>query len=260
LLRLWRLAVLHLLLEVWSGLRVAVLVPDRGRSRGRRGAGAVKVVELNGRRPVPPGPVLEQHPVAGVDERPRRDRGRRAEAMGYAATAVAAGDELSGKELGERFGMSARWGRDILREVGGAAGSRVAAATAVAAPPADVAVRRVTTLAVLVVAAVAAVISYEHMRALAAAAGEEWRASLVPVSVDGLMVAASMTALTRRRAGQAVGALAWVALGLGIAASVTANVAAAEPTMVGRAVAAWPPVALGLSFELLLQQGRHRND
>lgn len=119
-------------------------------------------------------------------------------------------------------------------------------------------VRLVTTLAVLAVAVVAAVVSYEHMRALAEAAGEGWRSWLIPVSVDGLMVAASMTALTRRRAGQPVGALAWCALLLGIAASVTANVAAAEPTVIGRAVASWPPLALGLSFELLLQQGRRQ--
>lgn len=118
--------------------------------------------------------------------------------------------------------------------------------------------RRVTTLAVVAVAVVAAVVSYEHMRALAEAAGEGWRSWLMPVSVDGLMVAASMTALTRRRAGQPVGALAWCALLLGIAASVTANVAAAEPTVIGRAVAAWPPLALGLSFELLLQQGNRQ--
>ncbi len=115
-------------------------------------------------------------------------------------------------------------------------------------------VRRVTTASVLAVAAVAAVASYEHMRALAALAGEGWRSWLLPISVDGLAVAASMTMLIRRRAGQRAGALPWLALLFGLGASLAANVAAAEPTVVGRLVAAWPPVGLLLSYELLLQQ------
>lgn len=118
-------------------------------------------------------------------------------------------------------------------------------------PPA---IRRITAAAVIVVALVAAAVSYEHMRALALEAGEGWRAWLLPLSVDGMMVAASMAMLSRRRAGQPAGALAWIALLAGAATSVAANVAAAEPTLTGRAVAAWPPIALGLAYELLLQQ------
>jgi Protein of unknown function (DUF2637) len=118
-------------------------------------------------------------------------------------------------------------------------------------------VRRVTTLAVVLVAGVAAVASYEHMRALAALAGEDWRSWLLPVSVDGLAVAASMTMLVRRRTGLPAGGLAWVALLLGLGASLAANVAAADPTVAGRLVAAWPPVALLLAYELLLQQLAH---
>jgi hypothetical protein len=114
-------------------------------------------------------------------------------------------------------------------------------------------VRGITTLAVLAVALVAAVASYDHQRALAALAGEGWRAWLLPVSVDGLIVAASMSMLVRRRAGMPAGALAWTSLLAGIGASLAANVAAAEPTMVGRVVAAWPPVALLLAWELLMQ-------
>jgi hypothetical protein len=119
-------------------------------------------------------------------------------------------------------------------------------------------VQRVTTGAVLAVAVVAAVASYEHMRALAAAAGEGWRSWLLPVSVDGLAVAASMTMLVRRRAGERAGGLAWTALLLGLGASLAANVAAAEPTLHGRLVAAWPPVGLLLSYELLMQQIKAR--
>jgi hypothetical protein len=109
----------------------------------------------------------------------------------------------------------------------------------------------ITTLAVLAVALVAAVASYDHQRALAALAGEGWRAWLLPASVDGLIVAASMSMLVRRRAGMPAGALAWTSLLAGIGAA--ANVAAAEPTLVGRVVAAWPPVALLLAWELLMQ-------
>jgi hypothetical protein len=119
-------------------------------------------------------------------------------------------------------------------------------------------VRRVTTGAVLSVALVAAIASYEHMRALADLAGEGWRSWLLPVSVDGLAVAASMTMLVRRRAGLPAGALAWVALLLGLGASLAANVAAAEPTVQGRLVAAWPPAGLLLSYELLMQQIKAR--
>jgi hypothetical protein len=115
-------------------------------------------------------------------------------------------------------------------------------------------IRRTTTVAVVLVALVAAVASYEHMRALAGLAGEGWRSWLLPISVDGLAVAASMTMLVRRRAGHRAGALPWVALLLGLGASLAANVAAAEPNIVGRLVAAWPPVGLLLSYELLLQQ------
>jgi len=92
------------------------------------------------------------------------------------------------------------------------------------------------------------------MRALATLAGEGWRAWLLPISVDGLAVAASMTMLVRRRAGHRAGTLPWAALLLGLGASLAANVAAAEPTVVGRLVAAWPPVGLLLSYELLMQQ------
>jgi hypothetical protein len=130
----------------------------------------------------------------------------------------------------------------------------------VAEPVAVVPMRvgRVTTLAVLAVAGVAAVASYEHMRALAELAGEGWRSWLLPVSVDGLAVAASMTMLVRRRSGVRAGVLPWVALLLGLGASLAANVAAAEPTAVGQLVAAWPPVALLLGYELLMQQSSAR--
>ncbi|MDQ3987764.1 MAG: DUF2637 domain-containing protein [Actinomycetota bacterium] len=117
-------------------------------------------------------------------------------------------------------------------------------------------VRGVTVAAVVVVATVAAVVSFAHMATVAQRAGEGWRALLLPLSVDGLVVAASMTLLTRRRAGLPGGRLAWCALLGGVAASLAANVAAAEPTATARVVAAWPALAFAVAFELLLQQRR----
>ena len=114
----------------------------------------------------------------------------------------------------------------------------------------------VTVAAVLLVAAVAAVVSYAHMQEVAERAGEDWRAWLLPLSVDGLVVAASMGLLTRRRAGLPGGRLAWCALLGGVGASLAANIAAAEPTATARVVAAWPALAFAVAFELLLQQRR----
>lgn len=116
--------------------------------------------------------------------------------------------------------------------------------------------RRVAMLAVAVVAVVAAVVSYAHMQQLATEAGEGWRAHLLPLSVDGLLIAAAMSMVVARSRDNRPTPLAWIALTLGIVASLSANVAAAEPTLVGRLVAAWSPLALALSFELLMQQIR----
>jgi hypothetical protein len=109
---------------------------------------------------------------------------------------------------------------------------------------------------VLAVALVAAIASYDHQRLLAEVAGEEWRAWLLPISVDGLILTASRTMLTRQRSGRSAGWLAWTAMLVGLTASLAANVAGAHPTLVGRLVAAWPPVALLLAYELSMQQVR----
>lgn len=112
-------------------------------------------------------------------------------------------------------------------------------------------VRRAAVVVVLLVAAVAALMSYGHLRAVAASQGEN-AAAVFPLSVDGLIVAASLVLLVRRRSGQAGGSLAWTGLLLGVAATIAGNIASAEPTILARLVAAWPPVAFALSYELLL--------
>ncbi|MGH9214166.1 MAG: DUF2637 domain-containing protein, partial [Acidimicrobiales bacterium] len=111
--------------------------------------------------------------------------------------------------------------------------------------------QRFDTFIAVVVALVAAAASYEHQRSLAELAGEGALAWALPISVDGMMLATSRSILRRRRAGVTVPFLSWFGFGLGFAASVAANVAAAEPTLVGRLLAAWPPVALFITYETL---------
>ena len=80
---------------------------------------------------------------------------------------------------------------------------------------------------------------------LTLAHGESWwTAALVPLSVDGMIVASSMTLLADSRSGRAGGVLPWVLLATGSTASLAANVAVAEPTVYGRVIAAWPSFAL----------------
>lgn len=122
--------------------------------------------------------------------------------------------------------------------------------------PVSLVVRGVTVVAVVVVALVAAVVSFAHMQQLAFKAGEGWRSYLIPVSIDGLVVAASMVLVTRRRNGLVGGWLAWGALAGGVLASLAANMADARPEITAMLVAGWPAVAFAVAFELLLQQRR----
>jgi hypothetical protein len=84
-----------------------------------------------------------------------------------------------------------------------------------------------------------------------------WVAALTPLSVDGMIVAASTTLLADSRAGERGGALPWALLAVGSAASLAANVAVAQPTAAGRVIAAWPSFALIGAYELLMRQVRH---
>ena len=119
---------------------------------------------------------------------------------------------------------------------------------------------RVTALvAVAVVALIAAIVSYAHMQQLAAGTGESWRSYLLPLSVDGLVVAASMVLVGRRRAGEPGGTLAWSALAGGVLASVAANMADAGAGAVAILTAGWPAIAFAVAFELLQQQRQIRH-
>jgi hypothetical protein len=119
---------------------------------------------------------------------------------------------------------------------------------------ADRIIRWSTAAAVIGVAAVASVASYEHAYALVQAHGEAgWTGRLVPLTVDGLIYASSMVMLDSARRKVPVPALARWLLGLGIAATLAANVAhGLGHGPIGAAVAAWPAVALVGSYELLM--------
>jgi hypothetical protein len=81
-------------------------------------------------------------------------------------------------------------------------------------------------------------------------------AALTPLSVDGMIVAASTTLLAGSRSGGCGGILPWALLVAGSVASPAANVAVAEPTATGRVIAAWPSFALIAAYELLMRQVR----
>ena len=119
-------------------------------------------------------------------------------------------------------------------------------------------IRTTTAMAVLTVAVIAAVISYRHAYELVAAHGESGpTARLVPLTVDGLIWAASMVILDANRRHHPVPALAKWSLGMGIVATIGANLAhGIGHGPAGALVSAWPAVALVGSYELLRTEDR----
>jgi Protein of unknown function (DUF2637) len=118
-------------------------------------------------------------------------------------------------------------------------------------------IRRTTIGCVGMLALIAGTVSYLHMHLLVQLHGQPgWVAALTPLSVDGMIVAASTTLLAESRSGSRGGFLPWGLLVAGSVASLAANVAVAEPTATGRVIAAWPSFALIASYELLMRQVR----
>src|ERR1039457_2862318 len=115
-------------------------------------------------------------------------------------------------------------------------------------------IRITTALAVATVAAVAAVISYRHAYELVRSHGESGlTARLMPLTVDGLILAASMLMLDASRRNQPAPPLARWCLGAGIVATIGANLAhGIGHGPIGALVSAWPALALAGSFELLM--------
>ena len=118
----------------------------------------------------------------------------------------------------------------------------------------DRAIRLSTVAAVLAVAGIAAYVSYWHAYAVVRAHGETGiTARLEPATIDGLVYASSMVVLYAARHRVPVPSLARWLLALGIAATLTANMAQGwSHGPVGAVVAAWPAVSLVGSYELLV--------
>jgi hypothetical protein len=115
-----------------------------------------------------------------------------------------------------------------------------------------------TGLAVLAVAVIAAAVSFSHIDALALAHGYTTdTARLLPLSVDGLIVASSLTLLTEARAQRGAPGLARFGLILGITGTLAANVAyGVHFGPVGALVNAWPAAAFITATEILVGQMR----
>lgn len=112
-------------------------------------------------------------------------------------------------------------------------------------------------LAAAIVALVAGAASYQHIAAVAQAAGEpEWVAYTLPLAIDGLIVVGVAALLEDKAANLRPRRSAWLAVIVGVAATLAANVASAEPTVTARLVAAAAPVAFLISVEVLTGRGR----
>jgi Protein of unknown function (DUF2637) len=118
----------------------------------------------------------------------------------------------------------------------------------------DRAIRLSTAAAVLAAAGIAAYVSYWHAYAVVRAyGGSGITARLEPAAIDGLVYASSMVILYAARHRIPAPPLARWLLGLGIAATLTANMAQGwSHGPVGAIVAAWPAVSFVGSYELLV--------
>jgi hypothetical protein len=155
---------------------------------------------------------------------------------------AAAGQEEPARAV--RGGLSA----DGRTAVGDCPPARLAGGT-------DRAIRLSTAAAVLAVAGIAACVSYGHAYAVVRAHGETGiTARLEPATIDGLVYASSMVVLYAARHRARVPSLARWLLGLGIAATLTANMAQgwSHPTVwsgrwsrPGRRSASWARMQAG---------------
>jgi hypothetical protein len=123
-------------------------------------------------------------------------------------------------------------------------------------------IRFVAVLVLLAVAAAAAYVSYHHFYALAIDLGERHdMAILYPAMSDGVIVMASLVMVYCSRRGLPVPVLAWVALALGGAVTLAANVAQGWDGGLGsRLLSALAPVAFVGAYELLMWLVRSGQD
>lgn len=119
---------------------------------------------------------------------------------------------------------------------------------------ADSLILRATAAVMAAVAVFAAVVSYSHIYWLGYTHGQTGTdGRLLPLSVDGLILAASLVMLHEARAGRRTPALAWAMLSLGVAATIGANVEyGLRYGVLGAIISAWPAVAFIGSVEMVM--------
>ena len=111
----------------------------------------------------------------------------------------------------------------------------------------------------VVVGAIAAYQSYFHMHELIIASnqdkyGAEW---LLPLSVDGMALTATVNIIEAKRKGRKPTVTTWISLGVGVVASLAANVMSAwNDGGVARVVAGWPAIGVMLVIEMLARKGK----
>lgn len=126
----------------------------------------------------------------------------------------------------------------------------------------DRAIHWAMVLALAVVTVIAVVISYGHIRALAAANGERgFAGSAGAVTVDGLILTCSLVIVKAARRRSRPPILAWLMLMVGIAATVAANVdRGLDHGWTGAAVAGWPALVATGCFHLVIGEIRRGDD
>jgi Protein of unknown function (DUF2637) len=119
----------------------------------------------------------------------------------------------------------------------------------------DRVIRFTTAGVVCAVAAFAPVVSYSHIYGLGRVHGQDGTAArLLPLSVAGLILAASLVLLHEARNGRDAPGLARFMLWLGIGATIGANVAYGSGYgLLGALISAWPAVAFIGTVEIAAQ-------
>lgn len=112
-----------------------------------------------------------------------------------------------------------------------------------------------TALALGIVSLVAGVTSYVHMVKLAEEHGlDEWTRYAWPAAADGMTIAASLTLVQCARNGERAGIVTRLALALGVALSLWANVAAGGDVWQARVISGSAAVAFALTLEIVLRR------
>jgi hypothetical protein len=122
-------------------------------------------------------------------------------------------------------------------------------------PVGDRLIRASMTVAVLGVALVAGWVSYWHAVEVIRRYGaeEEPAVYLIPLTIDGMIYASSMSMLWSARHRLKAGRLSRTALVVGIAATVATNLLQGlEHGPLAAVIAAWPAIALVISYELTM--------